>query len=198
MNRMFEELLIYIIPKDNVQPAGKHDDVIRITPYNYKVKNGRVKISQVKVSYRVKSNPSQAVNYALFNKHDLYEYIRDLFRGTDLDSEPYEGINVLLPGFPNWMYSIHDEKKKLNQKIENVLEKNDELDSIGTMIESYMDTFQTDLDRRIEFIWGRIDTMMDGVWPTRHSLMHMDSDSSDYSNTDSDSDSSDSNSVESS
>ncbi len=180
MNRMFESIAIYIIPKEEKgSPKGDNDDMITITPYNYKVKNGRAKISHVKVSYRVKSNPSQAVNYALFSKDDLYEYICDLFRGTNLDTEPYDGINVLLPGFPNWMYSIYDEKKKLNQKIEKVLEKNDELDSISTMIESYMDTFETDLDRRIQFVWGRIEKMMEGVWPTLNSLINADSDSSD-------------------
>jgi hypothetical protein len=190
MNRMFESIAIYIIPKEEKgSQKGDNDDMITITPYNYKVKNGRAKISHVKVSYRVKSNPSQAVNYALFSKDDLYEYICDLFRGTNLDTEPYDGINVLLPGFPNWMYSVYDEKKKLNQKIENVLEKNDELDSISTMIESYMDTFETDLDRRIQFVWGRIEKMMDGVWPSRHSLMHTNSDSDSETTNSSDSDS---------
>ncbi len=193
MKNMFETIAIYIIPKEEKgSPKGDNDDVITITPYNYKVKNGRAKISHVKVSYRVKSNPSQDMNYALFSKDDLYEYICDLFRGTDLDTEPYDGINILLPGFPNWMYSVHDEKKKLNQKIENVLEKSDELESISTMIESYMNTFEADLERRIQFVWGRIEKMMDGVWPTRHSLIHA------YSDSETTTDSSDSDSVESS
>lgn len=200
MNNMFESLVIYVIPKEEKgSPKGNNDDVITITPYKYKIKKGRANISHVKVSYRVKSNPSQAVNYTIMNEDDLYNYIDDLFRMTDLDTEPYEGINVLLPGFPNWMYSIYDEKDAHKKKFEyvDVLVGNSKIDGDDAINirEEYIKYETVKLEKRIELLWGRIEKMMNGVWPTRHSLIHADSDSdSETSN----SDSTDSDSVESS
>lgn len=192
---MFEKLVIYIIPRETVSKSqeGKNDDMITIAPYDYCVKKGKISIKNVKLTYRVKSCPRQRPCYLILNKEQLTDYIYDLFKGTNLDSEAYDAINILFPGFPNWMYGIYDEKQKFQSRIDNIMRNYEDVDTISNAISSHMDMFEKNLETHIQFVHGRIDTMMDGLWPVieRHDAsIYCNNSSSDDSESESDSEAS--------
>ena len=192
---MFEKLVIYIIPRETVPKSqeGKNDDMITIVPNDYSVKKGKIHIQNVKLTYRVKSCPRQRPSYLILDMYQLQNYINDLFIGTNLDSEAYDGINILFPGFPNWMYGVYDEKQKFQKQIDDILLKYQDVETISVSISKHMNMFQERLETYIQFVNSRIEAMMSsGLWPIieRHNKPYYENTSNDTSESESDSEAS--------